>query len=159
MITHTTDLERAQAAEIERLTKAQRLTDEQRERKKAYMRDWYAKNRERQIANVGEWQRSNREKANATKRAYVERNPEKRREQSRRHGAKPEARAKAYANPARKAWHKARAALDVAELGDGFVRRVMAQRMAIKGSELPQALVDAYRELMKIKRLINEKRG
>ena len=29
MITHTTDLERAQAAEIERLTKAQRLTDEQ----------------------------------------------------------------------------------------------------------------------------------
>lgn len=135
------------------------MTDEQRERKKAYMRDWYAKNRERQIAAVGEWQRTHRDRANANKRAYVKRHPERRREQSRRHGAKAEARAKAAANPARKALHKARAARDVAELGDGFVRRVMAQRMAIKGSELPQVLVDAYRELMKLKRAINEKRG
>ena len=31
------------------------MTDEQRERKKAYMREWYAKNRERQIAAVGAW--------------------------------------------------------------------------------------------------------
>jgi hypothetical protein len=28
------------------------MTDEQRERKKAYLREWYAKNRERQIAAV-----------------------------------------------------------------------------------------------------------
>jgi len=31
------------------------MTDEQRERKKAYLREWYAKNRERQIAAVGAW--------------------------------------------------------------------------------------------------------
>ena len=135
------------------------MTDEQREQKKAYLREWYAKNRERQIAAVGAWQRDNRERANANKRAYVERDPERRREQANRHAAKPEVRAKAAARPARKEWQRARNARDAAELKDGFVRRVMAQRTTMKGSEIPQALVDAYRELMKLKRLLNEKRG
>ncbi len=135
------------------------MTDEQRERKKAYLREWYAKNRERQIAVVGAWQRDNRERANANKRAYVERDPERRREQANRHAAKPEVRAKAAARPARKEWQRARNARDAAELKDGFVRRVMAQHTTMKGSEIPQALVDAYRELMKLKRLLNEKRG
>ena len=135
------------------------MTDEQRERKKAYLREWYAKNRERQIAVVGAWQRDNRERANANKRAYVERDPERRREQANRHAAKPEVRAKAAARPARKEWQRARNARDAAELKDGCVRRVMAQHTTMKGSEIPQALVDAYRELMKLKRLLNEKRG
>ena len=135
------------------------MTDEQRERKKAYLREWYAKNRERQIAAVAAWQQDNRERANANKRAYVERDPERRREQANRHAAKPEVRAKAAARPARKEWQKARNKHDAETLSDGFVRRIMAQRMAIKGSELPQVLVDAYRELMKLKRAINEKRG
>ena len=135
------------------------MTDEQRERKKAYLREWYAKNRERQIAAVAAWQQDNRERANANKRAYVERDPERRREQANRHAAKPEVRAKAAARPARKEWQKARNKRDAETLSDGFVRRIMAQRMAIKGSELPQVLVDAYRELMKLKRAINEKRG
>lgn len=135
------------------------MTDEQRERKKAYMREWYAKNRERVIAKVAEWQKVNRERSNATKRAYVERNPERRREQARRYEAKPEARAKASARPSRKAWQHERNRLDAVTLSDGFVRRIMAQRTSMKGSELPQSLVDAYRELMKLKRAINEKRG
>jgi hypothetical protein len=84
------------------------MTDEQRERKKAYLREWYAKNRERQIAAVAAWQRENRERSNANKRAYVERDPERRREQARRHAAKPEVRAKAAARPGRKEWQKAR---------------------------------------------------
>ena len=37
-------------------------------------------------------------------------------------------------------------------LHDCYVRRVMAQHLGIKGSELPQTLVDAQRELMKLKR-------
>jgi hypothetical protein len=35
----------------------------------------------------------------------------------------------------------------------------MAQHTSMKGSDLPQTLVEAYRELMKLKRAINEKRG
>ena len=135
------------------------MTDEQRERKKAYLREWYAKNRERQLANVAEWQRANRERSNATKRAYVERDPGRRREQANRHAAKPEVRAKAAARPARKEWQKARNKRDSETLSDGFVRRIMAQHTSMKGSDLPQGLVDAYRELMKLKRAINEKRG
>ena len=135
------------------------MTDGQREREKAYLREWYAKNRERQIAAVRTWQRDNRERANATKRAYVERNPERRREQANRHAAKPEVRATAAARPARREWQKARNKRDSETLSDGFVRRIMAQHTSMKGSDLPQGLVDAYRELMKLKRAINEKRG
>ena len=135
------------------------MTDEQRERKKAYLREWYAKNRERQIAAVGAWQRNNCDRANAKQRAYVERNPERRREQANRHAAKPEVRAKAAARPARREWQKARNKRDSETLSDGYVRRIMAQHTSMKGSDLPQGLVDAYRELMKLKRAINEKRG
>jgi hypothetical protein len=132
------------------------MTDEQRERKKAYLREWYAKNRERQIAAVAAWQRENLERSNANKRAYVERDPERRREQARRHAAKPEVRAKAAARPGRKEWQNARNKRDTETLSHGYVRRVMAQHMSIKGSDLPQGLVAAYRELMKLKRAINE---
>ena len=135
------------------------MTDEQRERKKAYLREWYAKNRERQLANVAEWQRANRERSNATKRAYVERDPGRRREQANRYAAKPEVRAAAAACPARKEWQKARNKRETEALSDGFVRRIMAQHTSVKGSDIPQGLVDAYRELMKLKRAINEKRG
>lgn len=135
------------------------MTDEQRERKKAYLREWYAKNRQRQLSNVARWQKANKERANATKRAYVERDPERRREQANRHAAKPEVQAKAAARPARKAWQRERNKRDAETLSDGFVRRIMAQYTSMKGSDIPQGLVDAYRELMKLKRAINEKRG
>lgn len=135
------------------------MTDEQRERKKAYMREWYAKNRERQIANVAGWQKANKERANATKRAYVERDPDRRREQANRYAAKPDVRAKAAVRPARKAWQRERNRRDADALSDGFVRRIMAQHTSMKGSDIPQGLVAAYRELMKLKRLLNEKRG
>jgi hypothetical protein len=135
------------------------MTDEQRERKRAYLRDWYAKNRKRKIAAVGAWQRQNRDRANATKQAYVERDPARRKEQATRYAAKPEVRAKAADQPARKEWQKARNKRDAETLSDGFVRRIMAQYTSMKGSDLPQGLVDAYRELMKLKRLLNEKRG
>ena len=129
------------------------MTDEQRERKKAYLREWYVKNRERQIAKAAAWQQANPEKAAERKRAWVEQNPERRKEQASRHAAK------AAARPAGEEWNRDRTARDAAELKDGFVRRVMAQHTTMKGSEIPQPLVDTYRELMKLKRLLNEKRG
>lgn len=42
-------------------------------------------------------------------------------------------------------------------LADCYVRLLMAQHLKIKGSEIPQTLVDAHRELMRLKRAINEK--
>lgn len=39
------------------------MTDERRERKKAYLREWYVKNRERQIAKAAAWQQANPERA------------------------------------------------------------------------------------------------
>lgn len=134
------------------------MTPEQRERKKAYLREWYAKNRERQLAAVKKWQQENRDRSNANKRAYVERNPERRKESANRYAAKPEVRAKMRESEKRRAYNRERNARDAAELTDTFVRRCMAQHLSIKGSELPQSLVDAHREVMRIKRLLNEKR-
>lgn len=135
------------------------MTDEQRERKNAYLRKWYAKNRDHQIAKAAAWEKSNPEKAAAKKREWVARHPERRKQQANRYAAKPESRAKAAARPGRKEWEKARAAQEAAELADGFVRRIMAQHTSMKGSDIPKGLVEAYRELMKLKRAINEKRG
>lgn len=42
-------------------------------------------------------------------------------------------------------------------LYDSYVRRSLAQYMKIKGSEIPKQLVEAHRELIKLKRMINEK--
>ncbi len=134
------------------------MTDEQRERKRAYLREWYDRNRERQIAAVGQWQRDNRERANAIKQAYVERHPERRRESATAYARKPEVLRRQRENPDRAAYNRKRGAESRSNLFDEYVRRVMAQHLSIKGSELPQALVDAHREVMKIKRYINEER-
>lgn len=134
------------------------MTPEQRERKKAYLREWYRKNRERQLAAVKKWQQENPDRANANKRSYVERHPDKRKESANRYAAKPEVRAKLRESEKRRAYSRERNARDAAELTDTFVRRCMAQHMSITGSQIPQSLVDAHREVMKIKRLLNEHR-
>jgi hypothetical protein len=135
------------------------MTDEQRERKKAYLRQWYAANRERQIAKARAWEQAHPDRAAEKKRAWVEANPNRRREQANRYANKPEVRAKAAARQERKEWQRARNKRDAETLSDGFVRRIMAQHTSMKGSDIPHGLVDAYRELMKLKRAINEKRG
>ena len=133
------------------------MTPEQRERKKAYMREWYAKNRERQLAASKKWQENNPDRANANKRAYVQRNPERRKESANRYSAKPEVLAKIRESEKRRVYNRKRNAYHATELTDMFVRRCMAQHLNIRGSELPQSLVDAHREVMRIKRLLNEK--
>ena len=134
------------------------MTPEQRERKKAYLREWYAKNRERQLAAVKKWQQENKDRANANKRAYAARHPERVKESQRKHYTKPEVLARQRGDPSRIAYNRKRGAETRASLSDEYVRRVMAQHLSIKGSDLPQALVDAHREVMKIKRYINEQR-
>lgn len=135
------------------------MTPEQRERKRQYLRDWYAKNRERQLAAVKKWQQENPERANANKRAYVERHPDRHAEAQRRWASKPEVQERQRANPNRRAYNRQRNNASRQHLSDEYVRRVMAQHLSITGSQIPQPLVDAHREVMKIKRYINEQRA
>ena len=122
---------------------------------------WYEKNRERLIAKARAAELANPEKTAQKKRVYLERHPDRRKESSRKHAAKPEVLAakiaKRKASPMLRAKEKALRELYRDTLHNCFVRRCLAQRMKIRGSEIPQTLVDAHRELMKLKRAINEK--
>lgn len=123
---------------------------------------WYAANRDRLIAKARAADIANPEKAAQRKRKYLESHPDVRKESNMRYMQKPEVKARSRelrATPARREKSKALRDAYRDTLHDCFVRRVMAQHMTIKGSEIPQVLVDAYRELMKLKRAINEKRG
>jgi hypothetical protein len=116
---------------------------------------WYAANRERMIAKARAWEVAHPERAAEKKREYLERHPERRKETSRRYGQKLEVLERSRqlaAKPEQRS--KARALRDHYRdtLHDCYVRRVMAQRLGVKGSDLPQTLVDAQRELMKLKR-------
>ncbi len=116
---------------------------------------WYMANRERLIAKARAAELANTEKAAQKKREYLERHPERRKETSRRYGQKPEVlerKRELAAKPEQR--QKAKELRDHYRdtLHDCYVRRVMAQRLGVKGSELPQTLVDAQRELMKLKR-------
>lgn len=43
-----------------------------------------------------------------------------------------------------------------AKLSDAYVRRMLAQEMGLRSKDIPQPLVEAQRELLKIKRYIRE---
>ena len=134
------------------------MTPEQRERKLAYLKEWYAKNREKQIAKARAWEKANPERAAQRKREYVERHPDRRAESQRKHYTKPEVLERQRSNPARIAYNRERNNDSRQHLDDAYVRRVMAQHLSITGSQIPQPLVDAHREIMKIKRFLNEQR-
>lgn len=121
---------------------------------------WYAANRERLIAKARAAELANPEKAAQKKREYLERHPDKRKETNRRYMGTPEALAKQRelrAKPEQRAKAKRLREHYRDTLHDCFVRRCLAQHLKIKGSEIPQTLVDAHRELMRLKRAINEK--
>ena len=134
------------------------MTPEQRERKLAYLRQWYAQNRDRQIAKARAWELAHPERAAEKKREYVERHPDRRKESQRKHYTKPEVLARHRADPNRAAYNRKRGEEGRSNLSDEYVRRVMAQHLSITGSQIPQPLVDAHREVMKIKRYLNEQR-
>lgn len=127
--------------------------------KDAYKK-WYAANRERLIAKARAAELANPEKAAQKKREYLERHPDRRKETNRRYMKKPEVLVRSRelaAKPEQRAKAKALREYYRDTLHDCFVRRCLAQRLKIKGSEIPQPLVDAHRELMRLKRAINEK--
>ena len=127
---------------------------------KEYQKRWYIENRERMIAKARAWELAHPEEAAQNKREYLVRHPDRRKETERRHYAKPEVKAKQReqaAKPERRAKAKQLREHYRDTLHDCFVRRILAQHIGIKGSELPQTLVDAHRELMRLKRAINEK--
>ena len=122
---------------------------------KADYKKWYMANRERLIAKARAAELANPEKAAQKKREYLERHPDRRKETNRRYMKKPEVLARSReldAKPEQRAKAKALREHYRDTLHDCYVRRVMAQHLGIKGSELPQTLVDAQRELMKLKR-------
>ena len=107
---------------------------------------WYAANRERLIAKARAAELANPEKAAQKKREYLERHPDKRKETNRRYMKKPEVITKQ--RELRKTPESRMKAKQLREhyrdtLHDVYVRRVMAQHLGIKGSEIPQPLVDA----------------
>ena len=123
--------------------------------RKAYYREWYAKNRERLIAKARARELAHPEETREKKRRWQAENRESQKE-SRLRYAKSEKGAACYAryrqtDTARVAAKRKREHYRDT-LHDCYVRRVMAQHMGIKGSELPQTLVDAQRELMILKR-------
>ncbi len=122
---------------------------------KADYKKWYMANRERLIAKARAAELANPEKAAQKKREYLERHPDKRKETNRRYMKKPEVITKQ--RELRTTPESRMKAKQLREhyrdtLHDVYVRRVMAQHLGIKGSEIPQTLVDAQRELMKLKR-------
>ena len=122
---------------------------------KADYKKWYMANRERLIAKARAAELANPEKAAQKKREYLDRHPDKRKETNHRYMKKPDVLAKQRelrAKPEQRAKAKALRDHYRETLHDCYVRRVMAQHLGIKGSELPQTLVDAQRELMKLKR-------
>ena len=107
------------------------------------------------IAKARAAELANPEKAAQKKREYLERHPDKRKETNKRYMKKPdviERTRELRAKPER--MEAARTLRDRYRdtLADCYVRRIMAQRLGIKGSDIPQTLVEAQRELMKLKR-------
>jgi hypothetical protein len=66
----------------------------------------------------------------------------------------------AAANPdKRREVCKANMARQRDKLSAAYVRRMLAASVGLKAADIPQPLVDCQRELLKLKRAINEKRG
>ena len=118
--------------------------------------EWYKANRERLIAKARARELADPEKAKQKKREYRERHRERVKEANRRYAAKPEVKEKMRGDPRRLAYLRKRGEVSRQTLDDEYVRRVMAQKLNITGAQIPQSLVEAQRELMRIKRFINE---
>jgi hypothetical protein len=125
---------------------------------KTLMQEWYAANRNRLIAKARANELADPEKAKQKKKEYAARHPDRVRESNRKYAAKPDVRERQRQDPQRLAYHKTRGKKARENLADEYVRRVMAQKLSITGSQIPQELVDAQREVMKIKRYLSERR-
>lgn len=129
----------------------------------AYYKEWYAKNRERIIAKSRAWELAHPERAEKNKQEYVNRHPDRRKATVIAYVHKPEVKAAKVAkrklSPELRSLEKKCRDNYRETLADVYVRRVAAQKLGIKGSELPQTLVDAKRVQLKLQRLIKERQN
>ena len=110
-----------------------------RECENARTREWYARQdvkphqREDMKAYYREWYAENAESVKARAVEWSKANPDKRRDVCRENMARQRG-----------------------KLSDAYVRRMLAQGIGVRSAEIPQPLVEAQRELLKIKRYIRE---
>ena len=110
-----------------------------RECERARRREWYAAQavkpyrRPEMKAYYRQWYAANAESVKARAAQWTKANPDKRRDVCRENMARQRA-----------------------KLNDSYVRRMLAQEMGLRSKDIPQPLVEAQRELLKIKRYIRE---
>ena len=109
-----------------------------RECENARRREWYAAQavkpyqRPEMKAYYRHWYSAHAESVKARAVEWTKANPDKRRDVCRENMARQRA-----------------------KLNDAYVRRMLAQSIGLKAADIPQPLVEAQRELLKIKRYIN----
>lgn len=105
----------------------------------ARKREWYAAQaikphqREDMKAYYSQWYAANAETVKDRAVKWAKANPDKRRDVCRQNMARQRG-----------------------KLNDAYVRRMLAQSIGLKAADIPQPLVEAQRELLKIKRYIRE---
>ena len=110
-----------------------------RECERARRREWYAAQavkpyqRPEMKAYYRQWYAANAESVKARAVEWTKAHPDKRRDVCRENMARQRA-----------------------KLNDSYVRRMLAQEMGLRSKDIPQPLVEAQRELLKIKRYIRE---
>lgn len=110
-----------------------------RECEKAQRREWYAAQavkpyqRPEMKAYYRQWYAAHAEPLKDRAVEWTKANPDKRRDICRKNTARQRA-----------------------KLSDAYVRRMLAQEMGLRCKDIPQPLVEAQRELLKIKRYIRE---
>lgn len=110
-----------------------------RECEKARRREWYAAQavkpyqRPEMKAYYRQWYADHAEPLKARAVEWAKANPDKRRDVCRENMARQRG-----------------------KLNDAYVRRLLAQSIGLKAADIPQSLVEAHRELLKIKRYIRE---
>lgn len=110
-----------------------------RECENAQRRSWYAAQatKPHQRCEIKsyyrDWYQRNSESVKARAKEWAKANPDKRRDVCRENMARQRG-----------------------KLNDAYVRRMLAQSVGLKSADIPQSLVEAQRELLKIKRYINE---
>ena len=110
-----------------------------RECENARRREWYAAQavkpyqRPEMKAYYRHWYSAHAESVKARAVEWTKANPDKRRDVCRENMARQRA-----------------------KLNDAYVRRMLAQSIGLKAADIPQPLVEAQRELLKIKRYIRE---
>ena len=112
--------------------------DKNKEWMKEYHKEYYANNKQRARERAKEYYSKNKESLIANARVWALAHPE--------NIAKTRQKEK-YKDEAKRRYEYYRDTLH-----DSYVRTSMSSRLGIKGSELPQILVDTHRELMKLKR-------